>query len=222
MSRLPSPVIRVPEHSNKAFKWKSLAWEASGYTPNEAYDTFAEYKTYVNYFGAINRIPTPYKFVQVRITKQKPSVLFTRTKNWWDDPGFMDHVFWVFSKPVSDRLDNDFFSYYALEPKECVRVMRRLKQLGGHFDSRMAAFLVPCECATLAWEETTNGVSDHLHWRPEKIKTQQQIDKEEKLDADAKRILSNARPISDARWGEFGDQLRKELDKIGKSRRKEI
>lgn len=222
MSRRSSPIIRVSEHSEKQFKWKNAEWESSGYTPNEAYNTFAEYKTYVDYFAAVNKLKTPYKFVQLRITKQKPSIVWTRTKNWWDAPQFMDHIFWAFFKPVSDVLDGQAFTYYALEPKECIRVAKRLRQMGGLVSDSMAAFLIPCECAEYAWNERSNGISDHLHWRPEKVKTQAEIDREAKRDADAKRILEDARPISDERWGEFGKQIRRELDRVAKARRKEV
>lgn len=209
-----TPALIIPEHSSKEHRWKNLLWERSGYTPNEAYDLVSEYRQHVDKFAKTFGVPTPVKFVQVRITTQKPSIIYTRTKQWWDHPGLMDHIFWVFAKPVNDRLDNDFYTYYALEPKECARVIHILQKTGGLVGNKNGAFLVPCECVTLAWNERTNGVSDHLHWRPEAVKTQKQIDKEAAQDAETDRILANAYDIiDDERWAGATNYLRKELKK---------
>lgn len=172
--------------------WKRLKWDDCPYTPNQAYSQIQEYRDYVTGFALHNEYPKPHKFFQIRIVNQTPLVTSTTSMNWWDSPQFMDKIFWAFQKPVSDRIDNDFYTYYALEPVECARVYLKLMETGKPLKSSMNGFVVPCDCCVLAWTETSAGISDHLHPDPEKVVTQEELDAKRKLDEDALKILDES------------------------------
>lgn len=182
-------------------KDKSEFWETSGYTPNEAYKQIPVYTDVVDQFARYNNIAGR-KFFEVRVLREKPSTLFSATKTWWSHKGIMDRVFWVFQKPVYERVDGHIYTYYALEPNECLRIYDILGKPDGLDLSH--AFIIPVECVDLVWNETANGVSEHIHYRPEVTKTQEQVDKEAWLDAEANKLLADIRDV-DPLSGEFGD-----------------
>lgn len=190
--------IRTTENNlTGVAKWKNADWETCGKTPNEAYFEDRDYQRYVDGFALHNGfgLGKSHKFFEVRIISDKPSVIYSVTKSdmWYTAPFIMDRVFWMFQKPIEGRIDNRPYTYYVLEPKECIRVIRLFKQYTGqNLADGLNAFVVPTECCQLAWTETSAGVSDHLHWRPEVVKTQEQIDKEEQLNAETKKILDTA------------------------------
>ena len=179
-------IVRVSENSLKGVsKWKNEEWERTKTTPNEAYRFNADYKKYVDGFANINRVSGPHKFFEIRIVN-RASLLHLparfQSRNWFENPNFMDRCFWVFHKPVEERVDGKPFLVYVLEPKECIRVHRiSNERLGIPFPKgaeQMRAFVVPVDSCIQAWTETANGVSEHIHYRPEAIKTQQEIDRE--------------------------------------------
>lgn len=191
-------------------------WRRSPLTPNELIERNKEYRDYVRGFALWNEYKKPYKFMQVRIVKQKPSVVYGPTTNWWDDPDFMDHIYWVFLKPISDRIDNAFFSYYALEPVESAQIYAELESRGGKLGKRMNGFVVPCECCVQCYDETKGGIGEHIHYRPERVVSQQAIDARKELDTAALKILNESWDISDrgatqertAQWESTSNRVR--------------
>jgi hypothetical protein len=191
-------MIRKSENNlSGVSRWKNETWELSGRTPNEAYLEDVNYQKYVDGFASHNGLGASriHKFFEVRIVSDTPSIIFSVTKSqmWYRAPFIMDRVFWMFQKPIEGRIDNAPYTYYVLEPLECVRVTQLFHQYTGqNLADGLNAFVVPTECCQIAWTETSAGVSDHLHWRPEIVKTQEQIDKEEHLNAETQKILDTA------------------------------
>ncbi len=156
------------------YKYKSVFWEQQRkQTPNEAYDTDPTYRASVNAFAKYHDIPGPHKFVEIRVVSNKPSVIFSKHENWWDSSSVMDHVFWVFSKPVRGFKDGRTITDYIIEPMENLRLLEiAFKKFGIKVDDPwIHCFALPTECAVLAWTETANGYSEHIHHREEKVLT---------------------------------------------------
>lgn len=170
-------------------KDRSEWWEFSGYTPNEAYQSVELYRRVANDFGKYNKVPGPYKFFEIRVTRDKTSVLYTATDRWWEHKNVMDRIYWVYQKPVYEVLDGQRYQYYVLEPNECIRVWEALGRPKGYDLS--AAFIIPTECTDLTWEDTVAGVNPLIHWRPEVVKSQEQVDKEAALNAEASKLLAD-------------------------------
>lgn len=214
--------IKIPENNLKGVqKWKNAEWENSGTTPNLLIDSSKEYSDYVTWFAAKNRIPGPYKFHEIRVVKQKPQLVFTPTRSWWDDPMFMDRIFWAFMKPVYEMIDGLPYSYYALEPKECVRVIKLGWSKFGiqPVSDLQAAFIIPVECCELAMNERAAGVSEHLHTHliPIKVETQEEVDKRAQRDAEVARLSELITDISSDPNFEHGSNLLQERLRGGKS-----
>lgn len=182
-------------------KWKNEYWESRGITPNEALELDPRYRKLVREFAVHNGVYSPYKFFEVRIVNALPSVVYDKAMKWWTHKMLMDRVFWMFQKPRYDfREGKEPYGYYTLEPFECVRVW----QVGcAHLNVNIPtktllrkAFTVPIECCQIAWTETSNGFSDHIHHRPEKVETQADIDRRLSIKAAADKLLECSEDIN--------------------------
>jgi hypothetical protein len=176
-------------------KWKNQFWENKGITPNEAYKLDQQYKDCVRSFKVMHEISGPNRFYEVRIVKQRPSIILTGRddKHWWDTVGLMDHVFWVFQQPIYDKRMVEPYGFYVLEPMECKRVCQILSARYHIKEPEYpGCFIIPTENCVMAWSETANGVSEHIHHRPEFEPTQEQIDKEEADNEAVEQLLGEA------------------------------
>lgn len=167
-------LVKVPQtqkFTDTVRKWKNEYWEERGITPNEALELDPNYRQLVRSFAIHNEVLPPYKFWEVRIIKQDPSVLVGIHDHWWNDSMFMDHVFWMFQKPRMTRVDGRPYPCWLLEPFECWRVWNlgclKFGIPAPGKELLKKGFFVPTECCQLAWTETSNGESDHIHHRPE-------------------------------------------------------
>lgn len=191
-----STLIKIAQNNLEGVaKWKNEYWETRGITPNEALELDPDYARLVKTFGRHNHLLGPYKFFEVRIIKQRATIGLSGQRNWWDHPLFMDHVFWMFQKPYLDQEDGEFVSCYALEPFECIRVWKAIEQQPN--EERLAgAWIVPVECCQIAWHETKEGYSEHIHHRPEIVPTQADLDRQGELERASKELLDQAQDIN--------------------------
>lgn len=198
-------------------KWKNEFWESRQQTPNEAYDTDADYRRMIHQFAKWNGISGPFKFKEVRIVSKETSVIYSGGKKWWDHRRFMDHCFWMFHSPIVETIDGVPYSYYALEPFECQRVWRILiADLGQSIPDKQvfrSGLAVPCECAIHAWTETANGYSEHIHHRPDAVITQEQIDRDARIKAGVDTILERAMDLREAKLDAIDPEEVKRLAK---------
>lgn len=181
-------------------RYKNAYWELRGTTPNEEFQKNPAYRSMVSKFIRQTGLPVQPKWFEVRIVKDNPSEIWTasRDDHWYSYSSFMDKAFWMFMKPVEERVANSPYLYYVLEPEECVRVQNLLVERHGFvMPKQIQPYIVPVECCSLCWDETVNGYSEHLHWRPEITKTQQQVDREERIKEESAKLLSEAIDISD-------------------------
>lgn len=196
-------LILTPENNFKgANKGKSDFWEKQGQTPNEAYEHDKTYRKMIREFGQWNQLKGPWRFAQVRIVSTKTSALYTGSTKWWDHKRFMDGMFWMFQTPISEEIDGEHYQYRVLEPFECQRVWRILvRDLGQSipdYETFKSGLAVPVECCTYGWHETTSGYSDHIHHRPEIVKSQAEKDYEGKVERGSKLILERMMNLDDA------------------------
>jgi len=198
-------LIHVPgssEFKTGVRKWKNEFWEKQGMTPNEAYSLDKTYRKMIRDFATWNDLRGPFRFFEVRIVSKVTSALYTGQKKWWDHKRFMDHVFWMFQTPIVEDVDGEPYYYWVLEPFECQRVWQILiKDLGQAVPDAMtfrSGLAIPKECCVLAWTETANGTSEHIHERAPEIKTQQQLDYEKRVESGSKVILERVMNLDDA------------------------
>lgn len=192
-------LIRVGDNSYTGVnRYKNKYWVESPHTPNEAYQANPRYKRIVDLFKREHKITGPTKFFEVRIIHQMTSIAMS--SRWWDQPAFMDRVFWVFMQPEYTYGTGEPYGWYSLEPMECMRVVSAYEMATGNKltdeEKRKCAYVVPVECVQIAWTETANGTSEHLHHREEIPKPQQQVDKEAKRAEDAVKIIEMAEDFS--------------------------
>lgn len=195
-------------------KYKNEWWEKRGYTPNELFASDRNYREMINSFARWNRLSGPHRFFEIRITQKNTSVLYQANRKWWDHSRFMDHCFWVFQRPIVETIDGENYSYWVLEPFECQRVWKILiNDLGQSVPDKLvfrSGLAIPCECGHLAWTETVNGVSEHIHYRPEYVPTQEEIDRDKKSDEESAAIIERAMNISEAGFKEIDkDKIKK-------------
>lgn len=183
-------------------KWKSEFWEKQSFTPNEAVQCDREYRRMIRDFAGWNGIQAPYRFFEARIVSSVTSALYRQNTKWWEHREFMDHVFWVFQKPIVEDVDGVPYTYWCLEPFECQRVWRtmidRLNQQVPPGQVFRAGLAVPCECMDLAWKETVNGRSEHIHERAPYERTQEQVDAEAIRGQIVEDILSESMDLDSA------------------------
>lgn len=202
---------------------KNEYWEKRNITPNEAYQTDSAYQNLIRNFASYHKIKGPFRFFEVRIIAARPSLICTGTIDWWDDPEFMDKCFWMFQTPMYEYPEGkEPYGYYYLEPFECRRVLnvgiRKHQIVNPTRNTMRQAFVVPIECCQLAWTETSGGYSDHLHHRPEILKTQEQLDREKLLDLEADKLLESAEDIVESpKWKEslkkIDDGMKRRMEK---------
>lgn len=175
-------------------KWKNPYWERKMQTPNEAFQTDSRYRELVRLFKSQHNIESPNRFYEVRIIKQKPSIIFSGGKDyWWDTSGLMDHVFWVFQQPLYDKSETKPYGFYVLEPYECKRISRFLSEKHHINEPEYpGCYVIPTENCVKAWTETVNGYSEHIHHREEVVPTQEQVDKEAQLQEAADDLIAQA------------------------------
>jgi hypothetical protein len=149
-------------------------------TPNEFFSFNLEYQTATRMWcGAWNVDVDPSRFREVRVTSNKPTHEMSR--NWWDQPGIMDQIFWVFTKPKY-YFDDDKKPYgmYYLEPLECARVIEMARKKLGYnpFPDDQVPLLIPVECVTPTIRETKAGELEHVRPREEVKVSAEAEDKE--------------------------------------------
>jgi len=195
-------IIPGSSYTKGISKYKNEHWEKLGLTPNELLETDSSYKNLIKTFARWNRLSGPHRFFEVRITQKNTSVLYQANRKWWDHPRFMDHCFWMFQRPLVETIDGCPYSYWVLEPFECQRVWKILiSDLGQSIPDKQvfrSGLAIPCECGTLAWTETVNGYSEHIHHRPKIEPTQAEIDREMLIQEGSERILDRAMDLSEA------------------------
>jgi hypothetical protein len=209
-------IIPGSSYTKGVQKYKNEWWERKGMTPNELYETDSGYRdSVVGQFAKWNRLSGPHKFFEVRITSKQTSVLYQANRKWWDHPRFMDHCFWMFQRPLVETIDGQPYSYRVLEPFECARVWRilinDLGQAVPHKQVFRSGLAIPVECCTLAWTETVNGFSEHIHHRPTYEPTQAELDRQAMIKQGGDALLERAMNLSDAGLAEIDQDKIKKL-----------
>ena len=192
---------------------RNPAWTVS--TPNELYKTSPEYQDVVASFRRAFDIKT-INFLEVRITQRTSSKL-SLANRWWDDPYFMEKIFWVFDKPYLVQNPQGFFQAYYLEPLEYERVQQAgFERFGNRPFADDDAIMVPCDCCNITWDETSAGISDHIRYRPEEKPTQEEQDFKEIRKEEIREIQKDIVEISTREEFLTDDERRLEaVHKIG-------
>lgn len=184
-------------------KYKNPFWVESPLTPNEAvkpggWDYYSKFNASYTRYNKIPKKGAFHKFFEVRILKTETSVLSHISQRWWSHPNVMEKVIWVYQQPITEYADGQPYQYYAVEFQECQWIN---KLIGSPNHDMSACYIIPVECVDMAWNERVDGISEHLHYRPEVIKTQEEIDQEAELDSKASALLNDIIDIhTDARW----------------------
>jgi len=139
------------------------------YTPNEVWadlgDKGALYRRSVQSWEKAWEISSVHKWVEVRVTNQASQLLAVRSSRWWDNPMWMDKLFWVYSKPLTIRpKPEQVYSFYVLEFFECLRVRDAAIARFGYnpFDTPAPGLLIPVECCELGWDDTQAGYATNI------------------------------------------------------------
>lgn len=199
-------------------KHKSGYWEKRNLTPNEAAYSDVPYRCLLKQFKKLENVTSANRFFEVRIVKQKPSHLMIHpSTHWWDQPGLMDHVFWVFQTPIfANKPGDEPYGVYILEPMECKRIARILSERFQVPEPVYpGCFILPVEITQLAWTETANGYSEHIHHREEHIPTEQELTIKEERKVAYDKMVEDA--ASDSRLQKaMSDAVDKVQSKIQK------
>lgn len=207
-------LIRIAENNlTGVARKKNEYWENRRETPNEAFANDPAYRKMVYAYRKHNGLAVKTKWFEVRVIEEKVSCLVLNNyEKWYSDPLWMEAVFWVFQSPMSHYVDGIQYQYYVLEPFEVRRVweenVRKYKKLPTR-DPR-TGIIIPVEACHLAWTETSGGYSDHLRFRPEPIKTQQEIDRENVRNETAAEIMKDARGLETR--GDLHNLMKKAAD----------
>lgn len=196
-------LIHIPQNNiHGLLRSKSKFWEQKiNRTPNEAIKQDTRYQDFVRKFKHFHKLPVDNKWFEIRVigAGQSPIITLSRSplnRNWWEDSLFMDQVYWVFQKPVPIMIKNEPVFFYALEPMENLRCLNAyFHRYHREMADQRTALFVAVEACAMAWDETTNGISDHIHYRPEVVKTQAELDNEHKRKLEAEKLLSEAIPL---------------------------
>jgi hypothetical protein len=193
-------LIKVSDNNREGVsRFKNPIWEQRGITPNEAYAQDPEYRALAHNHKRHNGFKSPMRWVEARVVDEKISPLvLNRYDQWYQDPVWMEQVFWVYAEPLTHFTDGEPYQYYCLEAFECYRVYttNAIKYNGKPNRDPRTGFIVPVECCHLAWTETSAGISDHIHHRPDAVKSQEQIDFESNRDRIAGEIMKEATAVS--------------------------
>lgn len=172
---------------------KNPVWEIR--TPNEAYRDDLSYSELVDFFLRKNGLPGNPTFFQIRVTK--PSIV--AGEGWWyEEAVFVDKIFWVVQKPLRFFPEGEPpWQGWVLEPLEHLRVHKAVSDDKGNSPYPPdQLFIIPCDAAHLAWEETSNGYSDHIEWRPDTLPTQQEVDRNGHIQTIADNLLKEGIDIT--------------------------
>lgn len=188
-------LIRINDTGLKGISRDKNRWiEESGQTPNELFNTDTKYRLraqkYYKVYKSIG-LKKPFRWVEIRLI-DRPKLVITSRRDWYEDPIFRDKCFWVWQAPVVQEIDGVPYSYHLLEPLECLRVSDERFRKHGIVPKGHPLYIVPVECCHMAWTETSAGYSDHIHHRPEVRKSQKQIEKEAKRAEDSKKLIKLA------------------------------
>lgn len=184
-------MLVLPEHLE--FPTKNPIWEDQ--TPNERYRDDPDYYLRLNAWALKNHIPGR-RFFEVRITKVNSILSVHQSSAWWDQPSCMDHIFWVFQKPITLGVG---LQIYSLELYECRRVVEMARKKLGYnpFPSEEPSLCVPVDCVEMAWNETANGYSDHIRHRETKEVSQRQADLQGVAREEVEKIIEQIKDVSD-------------------------
>lgn len=194
-------MLILPEHL--AYPTKNSKWVDR--TPNEEFRDNPAYAIMVEQWAKKNKIPSWRILFEVRIIYTKSILDIHQSNRWWDDPLFMDHIFWVYQKPITFKniSGNKPYQVYALEYYECLRVVDIAKNKFGYnpFPSEAPSLCIPVDCVELCWDETQAGYSKHIRQREEKKLSNKVLDKEEADKEEVNKLLTEIVDVSnDARW----------------------
>lgn len=208
-------MLVCPKYLNEPVK--NPFWDDK--TPNEYFDQNEAYRQKLTQWGYRNQLKRVNRMFLVRITKQKSELDLEQSSRWWDDPTWMEKCFWVFTQPVPLWVGNSKLSCYALEYFECQRVKNAAIRLFGFNPFSKTAILpdgiirqvanpepsllVPVHCCGHAWDETSNGYSDHLRHdaaeRAAKKLSQEQIDRDGLVREEVEKKMQEVINISNNR-----------------------
>lgn len=148
-------------------------WE--DYTPNEMMELHPGYRKLLRRWCRESDIPWSNRLVEVRVVSQESRFSIHKSTRWWDDPLWMDKLFWVFAKPVQLYPDGkNSSSCYALEFFECQRVkaaaeqkfgynpFTRVNEKGELEQDMEPSLFIPCECVEIAWTDTKGGYATNI------------------------------------------------------------
>lgn len=178
---------------------RNKVWEH--YTPNEVYNNLDLSRSYLGYdysdnealYALKNKFGGQKVWREFRIIQATTGLDVADKHRWWNDPLFMDKVFWVYMKPVKANVDNQTVDFYALEMFESHRVYEATleKYKRPMFSSEFPGLLIPKECVANCWDETTNGFADNIRERPDEVITQQQVEREGLVE----ELLAKVKPV---------------------------
>lgn len=175
---------------------KNPTWEHR--TPNEAYQQDAQYQEMVDFFVQNGKVSNKPSFFEVRVLAKNSLLALNSDERWWNEPMFMEKIFWVFQQPVTFYPEGlQAWQAWVLEPLEHVRVFNAMKEkIGYNPYPTGTVLLLPCDCGEPAWNETSGGYSDHIHHRLHVPPTQEQVDAEAELRVETDRLMEQITEIT--------------------------
>lgn len=186
---------------------KNLHWLYE--TPNTKLERDSKYRTFCKDWKKRFRVSGTLKFAEMRIVKTKSSNIEWE-QGWWEDSMFMDKLFWVYLKPTPVLVGDIPARVFYLEPYECMRVVANYITRDGYnkLESYSPALVLPEDVVSQAWNETSNGISDHIREHTIEPLTQEDQDRDGEFQEFKERVLSTARAVSED-WNEAADRMSK-------------
>lgn len=184
---------------------KNHRWSGN-FTPNVALRKNQEYIDATKQWARKWGVRDTKNLFEVRVVKATSRVGFSQRQRWWDDPMWMDKIFWVYQAPISlpKNRYGEHVQFYALEMFENKRVVKATVEQFGYnpFPSWLPALLIPVECVELCWDDTEAGYSRHCREPIDPPKTQEQIEKEQQVEEVVREIQKDFYEVSnDPKWG---------------------
>ena len=206
-------LIQTEKRSLRCAMWED-------YTPNELMKSSAEYRNIIKKWAKESQISKTNRLFEVRIVRQQSELEIHKSSAWWDDPMWMDMLFWVYQTPVKLYPEGEkgpSFSCYALEFYECQRIMnaaivkfgynpfQKRDEYGNVTRDDQPSLLIPTDCVEVEWNETKGGYADNLREgaieRAEKPLTQEEQELEAEADEAVKKLSEDIYDVSgDVRW----------------------